>query len=67
MFDKVFTEDEIAILKTLNGSSGETTYEIFKALDAKTRACELTRVAYVDGDTEHSYQYDVDGMKSGVQ
>ena len=46
LFDKWFSEEEIERLKTLNGSSNETTYEIFKYLDAKTRACEHSWIEY---------------------
>ena len=47
LFDKVFSDPEIELLKTINGTwvsettgEGQSSYEIFAAIDAKTRNCE---------------------------
>ena len=65
LYDKKFTDDEIVKLKTLNGSSNETTYQIFKSLDAKTRACKHT---LVESNNEKA-QYDSEDttLRSGVR
>ena len=58
LFDKEFDPDEIAHLKSLNGLSGETTYQIFQALDAKTRACEHTQETTSDENHDYIEQRD---------
>ena len=62
----MFTEDEIDLLKQENSSLGQTTYEIFKALDTMTRACEHTRVVYVNESEEIQEQYDSENQLSGI-
>ena len=50
LYDKKFSADEIEHLKTINSvNTSESTYSIFLALDAKTRACEhTTEIDYDD-------------------
>ena len=66
LFDKEFSPAEIERLKTLNGDSTETTYEIFQFLDAKTSACEHTW-AEDTKDGVSQVLKDKPGTRSGVR
>ena len=69
LWDKVFTADEILLLKGDNGA-GDTTYTIFKSIDEQTRECNHTWVTDWTGlnEDEAAYtgQLDSDLGKSGV-
>ena len=61
LFEKVFSEDEIALLKTVNGTwtdetttEGQSSYEIFAAIDARTRNCEFM---WTDEEVGVGYTY----------
>ena len=67
LFDKAFSDDEITRLKTINGESDVTTYEIFLTLDALTRACEHR--IHTSGDDEYysSHSKDKNSEWSGAE
>ena len=52
--DKFFTPREIELLKTRNGASGNSTYQIFMEIDQMTRDCQFE---YGSFTTRHEYRY----------
>ena len=67
LFDKSFGEDEIERLKTINGESDLTSYEIFLTLDAITRACEHEIHTQSTDGYYSSHSNDSNGEYSGAE
>lgn len=59
---KVFSADEIAMLKTKNGDDSQSTYEIFEEMDEMTKSCELSWAS----DEYSDWLVDDAGVKQGL-
>ena len=67
LLGKVFSPAEILLLKEDLSSTGGNTYNIFKAIDAKTLNCEYRWVTNVDDKGRYyTGQVDDSDLKSGV-
>ena len=64
---KVFTDEEIQRLQTLNGDSQETTFSIFREVDAETRTCTLEyRTDVHDNWWYYSGPFNAQGQRHGL-
>ena len=63
--DKFFTPREIELLKTRNGASGNSTYQIFMEIDQMTRDCQFEYGSFENNRGTYTGMH-IDGVPWGV-